>query len=671
MFPSSQSSARSKVNTYKKKPTAGEKKSAAGTKQVQHVPLSHEQVDIQKRLHFYTHALESISEIVTITDLDDKFIFVNKAFREQYHYTDEEIIGKHVAILRSKRFSATEGTTILAESRKDGWKGEVFNQSKDGKEFRIALSTSTIRDEQGNILGLIGIAEDITESKKASEKLRWLGSIVESSQDAIISKNMDGIILSWNKGAERLYGYTAEEVIGKPINILFPLEFREEFLHITRLLRLGEKFEHYETKRIRKDGERISVSLAVSPIKNERGEIIGASSIARDITERKSAEEKLKKSETKFRTVAESLGEGLLITDLDDVILFMNSRLEEMTGYSTTHLLRRKAYEFLLPPNEWSVLKMRHVRRAQGVSERYEIQLRKKDGSLLWTEINATPYKDASGKIIGTLGAITDITERKQAEDQIRKINADLERRVSERTAEVVAQKDKLAQINEELNKLIRQLEDAKAKAEEASQTKSRFLMNISHELRTPLNSVIGFANVLLKNKNANLVAQDVLYLERILDNGKHLLNVINQILDLSRVEAGKIEIELSLISLESLISETITDLQIQVQQKEINIESEIPSPLARIETDRNKLKQILLNLLANALKFTDRGTIKVQVERDPADLKPNCINVIDTGIGIPSHLLDEIFEAFKQADNTTTRKYEGTGIGLAIARSL
>ena len=229
--------------------------------------------------------------------------------------------------------------------------------------------------------------------------------------------------------------------------------------------------------------------------------------------------------------------------------------------------------------------------------------------------------------------------------------NSDLEDRVRERTA---------------------QLELALSAAEAASRAKSQFLATMSHELRTPLNAVIGFSRHLQKNKAGNLTCQDLEYLERITDNGTHLLDVINDILDLSRIEAGKMLVERRAVALDTVICETVEQVTAASARGGVRVPSRtsVPAPLLPIFTDESKLRRVLTNLISNATKFTERGYVLVAVRADETG-KPLRIDVIDTGIGIPTERLGAIFERFEQADNSTQRRFGGTGLGLAICRTL
>jgi PAS domain S-box-containing protein len=253
-------------------------------------------------------------------------------------------------------------------------------------------------------------------------------------------------------------------------------------------------------------------------------------------------------------------------------------------------------------------------------------------GEIRWVTTTKMPLRDSRRKVIGTFGISRDITELKQVEEQLRQ---------------------------------------AKEAAETASRAKSEFLASMSHELRTPLNSIIGFANILLKNKEATLNPAQLNFLDRIQANGKHLLGLINEILDLSKIEAQKMELHLRPTALDTLVRETLSQHEALVRDKPVQLRAELPASIAPLETDPDKFKQVLINLIGNALKFTERGSITVRVLTDPQDQRPVRMEVSDTGIGIPPEKLGLIFDAFQQAEAGTSRKYGGTGLGLTISRAL
>lgn len=219
--------------------------------------------------------------------------------------------------------------------------------------------------------------------------------------------------------------------------------------------------------------------------------------------------------------------------------------------------------------------------------------------------------------------------------------------------------------------RLIVELEKSTKKAEEASRAKSHFLANMSHELRTPLNSVIGFASVMLRNKDRKLKRRDLNFLERIVENGKHLLELINQLLDLSKIEAGPAKLKITSVSLSRLVKKTVNQLEGEIRDKPVRLTTSLPRSMTPIQTDEQMLRQVLINLLGNALKFTEKGAITVSVQLEQSTKRPVQLDVQDTGPGIPQDQIERIFDPFHQVDSGQSKKHEGTGLGLSIARTL
>lgn len=368
----------------------------------------------------------------------------------------------------------------------------------------------------------------------------------------------------------------------------------------------------------------------------------------RDITERKAAEHALMESEARIRAIVDTAIDGIIVINERGIIEMFNGGAEKMLGYRAREVIGHNVK--MLMPDPFS-------REHDGYLDNYnrtgkskiigigrEVEALRKDGTSFPIHLSISEVRLEGRSIFA--GIIHDITERIEAEWKLNDYNQQLEQKNLE-------------------------LADAIKEAETATQAKSEFLANMSHELRTPLNSVIGFANVLAKNKAGHLGEKELLYIGRINDNGLHLLNLINDVLDLSKVEAGKMDLEISNVAIDQMVTDTIAQMKGQLLGKQVKLLAEIPDTVSDIQTDAGRLKQVLINLVGNALKFTIKGSVTVSVHTDPETLRPERIEVTDTGIGIPEDRLTAVFEAFQQAESGTTRKYGGTGLGLAISSTL
>jgi len=325
-------------------------------------------------------------------------------------------------------------------------------------------------------------------------------------------------------------------------------------------------------------------------------------------------------------------GTSILITDRQGTILWCNPAFTELTGYTAAEAIGQNPR--ILKSGKHDAAFYQHLWRRilAGRIWHGEIINKRRDGNLYTQEITITPVRDARGTIAHFIAIEQDITLRKRAEAELRRTR------------------------------------DA---AEAANRAKSLFLANMSHELRTPLNSVIGFANVLLKNKSGKLDATDLGFLERIAANGKHLLDMIGQVLELSDIEAHRVQLRTTPVALDRLILEIIAGFEFQLRDRPITLSAELPDRIVPLETDEAKLKEVLVTLIGNALKFTERGSVVVRVAVDENTRQPVRVDVADTGIGIPKDRLSAIFEAFQQADSSMARKYDGVGLGLTLAKAL
>ncbi len=287
---------------------------------------------------------------------------------------------------------------------------EALNGKPYSIDLRIILANGLERivHEQGEVtfdgenipIRMIGTVQDITEHKKAEEKIQNLANIVESSNDAIGTISLDGIITSWNKGAEQVYGYSAEEVLGKTISIVAPSHLAEETQRLSELIQQGERVHQYETLRLRKDGKIIDVSINLSPVFDVYGKLTAISFIVRDVTKRKEAEEKLRESEEKYRNIVETANKGILITDNEAIITYVNQKIVDMLRYTLEKVIGRPIWDFISEEYK-PIVKLNLEKRGQGISESYELKLLRKDGSPLWTLLNAKPLFDKEGKYRG------------------------------------------------------------------------------------------------------------------------------------------------------------------------------------------------------------------------------------------------------------------------------
>jgi signal transduction histidine kinase/CHASE3 domain sensor protein len=363
--------------------------------------------------------------------------------------------------------------------------------------------------------------------------------------------------------------------------------------------------------------------------------VLGAAvAIRRDYTERRRAEQALRDNETLLSQFMENLPIGVMVIDADGHPRFANNAAAAIlgprvlidTGEAPLPLLRDgggEAYPLADTPVQRALL--------GEIASIDDAVVEAPDG-LVPVEVSAAPVYDASGRIAYAITAFNDITERRRSDEALR---------------------------------------TAKEAAETASRAKSEFLARMSHELRTPLNSVIGFANILLRKRAGTLSGQDTTYVERILENGKHLLLLINDILDLAKIEAGKIEVTREPVDLQELIASVCRQWDGQLAAGNVVLRTAVPEGLDALPSDGARLRQILVNLIGNAVKFTEQGSIEVEVETGPDPRQPRAIHVRDTGIGIPADRLEAIFDTFEQAESTTARKYGGTGLGLPISRAL
>jgi PAS domain S-box-containing protein len=477
---------------------------------------------------------------------------------------------------------------------------------------------------------------DLSHLADTEELRNHLAAIVASSDDAILSKTLEGIIVSWNEGAERLFGYTPGEVIGKSVTILIPPDHLDEEPRILERLRRGERIDHYQTVRMRKDGTLLDISLTVSPIRNSKGQVIGASKIARDITVQKRAAEALLASDARFRIMADSAPVLIWMADTTKACTWFNKGWREFTGRPLEGELGFGWTQNVHSDDLQDCLRTYTEHFEAQTPFRMEHRLGRHDGSWRWVINQATPlFEGHFGRFSGYVGSCIDITEFRQSQ-----IDRD---------------------------DLLRAERAARSEAERLSHMKDEFLATLSHELRTPLNAILGWSTLLRRLDQGS--PDHAKGLETIERNARVQTQIIGDLLDMSRIISGKVQLDVQPIDLNEVISAALDAVRPSVEARKLRLRATLDSRGTRIRGDPSRLQQVVWNLLTNAVKFTPAGgRIDVISHRVNSHVE---ISVEDSGAGIKPEFLSFVFDRFRQADSSMTRRHGGLGLGLSIVKHL
>ena len=709
-------------------------------------------------------------DAVLVADQTGRCIAANPAAESLLGFERDELLHLHLSdIVAGDEASEAQSTPVLTADR---WDGEIEIRGKDGLLRRVDAWSMEASAPGGAAFALF--LRSAGDRPATDEDGARLFAIVASSTEAIIGTTLDGTITHWNPAAERVYGYSADEAIGRSVMMLAPPELANEAAGLLERVRRGERVEEYETTRITKDGCRIEVSLGTSPVLDAAGNVIAASSIARDVTERKRAERQLRsatetaegansalrESEERFRGAFNGASIGMALVSTEGHFLQVNRALCGILGYSEDELLA-KTFQDLTHPEDLKADRELVQQLLANEITTYQVEKRYlcKDGHFAWVRVTASLVHDAAGDPLYFVFQMQDITPYKAAGAALREAEAryrtlveqipavvyvdpaaalgsplyvsprvetllgyapgewlaaadlwierlhveDRERVLSEiarvnETGESLSLEyrflgrddrevwihDEVALVRDEngdpqfwqgfmvditdRKRAEEDLRAAKEAAEEASRLKSAFLRMATHELRTPLTIVSGYVEILASSTAARLSPEEREFFDIAQAGTKTLSRLVDDLLDLARIEAGRLHLVIQAVDVCDAIKQVHRMVSVQAMAKGIDSSVTVEPNLPLIAADPDRLTQILLNLVGNAVKFTERGYVRSTVRMVGDGVE---ISVADTGIGIAPEAQTAIFDEFRQADASTTRRFGGSGLGLAIAKRL
>ena len=592
-------------------------------------------------------------------DADGVIERINPRFATLFGFPEDQAVGQVLEELLVPH----EQRAAVAADRRAVLAGQVISRdlrrrTKDGQTVDVLMSAAPLEREDGS-KGLVVLYEDVSERRRSEARVAELAGRLEAvlgaaTQVSIIATDLRGVITVFNAGAEQMLGYRAADVVGyEPFERLLlhgEIEARardiarrggprvDGFDVLVESARQGG-YDQHEWTYVRKDGKRLTVELVVTAVRDAAGAVTGFLGVAMDVTQRNRAAAALREAEAHFRQLLDSSGEGIYGVDTTGRCTFFNPAATALTGYSQKDALGRDSHQLLhhtrpdgtpYPRDECPVV--RALLSGTGVRIDEELYWRQ-DGTPFPVSLTAFPLREGDGSVSGAVVTFSDTSERVAAREAI---------------------------------------QHAREAAERAAQTRSAFLANMSHEIRTPLNAILGLTELLF---DTPLQPEQHHSLDLVRGAGETLLTLLNDILDLSKIEADQLAFESIPFDPGRLVESTLALLAVRGRAKRLELITDIaPGVPPSVRGDPTRLRQILTNLIGNAIKFTDRGEVAVTLSRTETPDPERAVlrfGVRDTGIGIPADKLESVFEEFTQADSSTTRRYGGTGLGLAIARRL
>jgi PAS domain S-box-containing protein len=601
--------------------------------------------------------VDSSEDAILAKDLNGIIQSANATAERLFGYPAGELIGQSVRILIPPERQDEEDyilERIRRGERVDHF--ETVRVAKDGRRLDISLTVSPVRDASGAVIGVSKTARDITERKQAAAAFaaqqEWFRVTLASIGDAVIAATPDGSVRFMNPTAERLTGWRAEEAEGQPLNDVFHIVNEKTRAvvdnPVTIVMRLGETVGlANHTLLVGRDGIERPIADSGAPIRADDGSVHGVVLVFRDVTDQRRAGEAIAEQREWFETTLESIGDAVIATDVQGRVIFMNPVAEHLTGWRFDDARGRPCADVFRIVNELTRLPVDNpVTRvlAEGivVGLANHTVLIGIDGTERPIDDSGAPIRNHDGRLVGVVLVFRDVTERRRTETERLAHAAERERLLE---AERVARTD----------------------AERASRVKDDFVAMVSHELRTPLNAILGWTQLMHQRPD------DASVRERGLDvvsrNTRIQVQLISDLLDVSRIVSGKLRLEIQPVDLASVVEAAIETVQHQADAKSIRIERHVDQNIGLIAGDPARLEQVLWNLLSNAIKFTSSdGHVSVTVRSVDSSAE---VIVQDSGAGIRAELLPLIFDRFHQASSSTTRRFGGLGIGLAITKHI